>query len=229
MKVLVACEESQAVTKELRKLGHEAYSCDILECSGGFPEWHIMQDVIPLLNGSCSFNTVDGSTHEIKGKWDMIIAFPPCTYLTVTGNRWFNVERYGEKALQRYKDREFAIKFFLTFANADCEKIAIENPVGIMSSEWRKPDQIINPYLFGDPFEKKTCLWLKGLPLLVATDIVDPPPRRKFESGKSMPSWYADAFSLPKEERARLRSKTFPGIAKAMATQWGKEAENETL
>jgi hypothetical protein len=205
MKILVACEESQAVTIEFRKLGHEAYSCDIEPCSGGHPEWHLQQDVVPLL----------------KEKWDMIIAFPPCTYLTVTGNRWFNIERYGEKAVQRYKDRDFAISFFMLFANADCEKIAIENPVGIMSTEWRKPDQIINPWQFGDPFEKKTCLWLKGLPELIPTNIVEIPPRKQFGSGKSMPAWYADAFSLPKEERAKLRSKTFPGIAKAMAEQWG--------
>ena len=204
MKVLVACEESQAVCKEFRKLGHEAYSCDIVPCSGGHPEWHLQQDVLPLL----------------KEKWDMIIAFPPCTYLTVTGNRWFNIDRYGEKAIQRHKERKDAIDFFMAFANADCEKIAIENPVGIMSSEWRKPNQIINPWQFGDAFEKKTCLWLKGLPELKPTNIVEIPPRKRFDSGKSMPSWYAEAWHLPKEERAKLRSKTFPGIAKAMASQW---------
>ena len=204
MRILVACEESQAVTKELRLLGHEAYSCDILESSGGHPEWHLQQDVVPLL----------------KEKWDMIIAFPPCTYLTVTGNRWFNIERYGDKAIQRYKDREFGIWFFKLFADADCEKIAIENPVGIMSTAWRKPDQIIQPWQFGDAYEKTTCLWLKGLPKLVPTNIVEVPPRKQFDSGKSMPEWYANAFSLPKEERAKLRSKTFPGIAKAMAEQW---------
>ena len=205
MKVLVACEESQAVCKEFRKLGHEAYSCDIVPCSGGHPEWHLQQDVLPLL----------------KEKWDMIIAFPPCTYLTVTGNRWFNIDRYGEKAIQRHKERKDAIDFFMAFANADCEKIAIENPVGIMSSEWRKPNQIINPWQFGDAFEKKTCLWLKGLPELKPTNIVEIPPRKRFDSGKSMPSWYAEAWHLPKEERAKLRSKTFPGIARAMAEQWG--------
>ena len=204
MKVLVACEESQAVCNEFRKLGHEAYSCDIVPCSGGHPEWHLQQDVLPLL----------------KEKWDMIIAFPPCTYLTVTGNRWFNIDRYGEKAIQRHKDRKDAIDFFMAFANADCEKISIENPVGIMSSEWRKPNQIINPWQFGDAFEKKTCLWLKGLPELTPTNIVEIPPRKKFDSGKTMPSWYAEAWHLQKEERAKLRSKTFPGIAKAMASQW---------
>lgn len=218
--ILVACEESQRVCEAFRKLGGKAYSCDIIECSGGHPEWHIMQDVIPLLNGRCSFKTMDGIEHSIDGKWDLIIAFPPCTYLTVTGNRWFNIDRYGEKAIQRHKDRKDAIDFFMAFANADCEKIAIENPVGIMSSEWRKPNQITNPWQFGDAFEKKTCLWLKGLPELKPTNIVEVPPRKRFDSGKSMPEWYAEAWHLPKEERAKLRSKTFPGIAKAMAEQW---------
>ena len=205
MNVLVACEESQRVCNAFRERGHNAFSCDIQPCSGEHPEWHLQQDVLPLL----------------KEKWDMIIAFPPCTYLTVTGNRWFNIDRYGEKAIQRHKDRKEAIDFFMAFANADCERIAIENPVGIMSSEWRKPNQIINPWQFGDAFEKKTCLWLKGLPELTPTNIVEIPPRKKFDSGKSMPSWYAEAWHLPKEERAKLRSKTFPGIARAMASQWG--------
>ena len=221
MNVLLACEESQAVCKEFRKKGHNAYSCDLLECSGGHPEWHIEDDVLPLLNGACSFTTMDGQVHSVSGQWDMIIAFPPCTYLTVTGNRWFNIDRYGEKAIQRHKDRKDGVDFFMAFANADCEKIAIENPVGIMSSEWRKPNQIINPWQFGDAFEKKTCLWLKGLPELTPTNMVEIPPRKKFNSGKTMPSWYAEAWHLPKEERAKLRSKTFPGIAKAMAEQWG--------
>lgn len=206
MKILVACEESQAVTKEFRALGHEAYSCDILDCSGGHPEWHMQQDVTELL----------------KQRWDMIIAFPPCTFLTVTGNRWFDIEKYGEKAIKRHQNRKEAIDFFMMFANANCEKIVIENPVGIMSSEWKKPNQIINPFQFGDAFEKKTCLWIKGLPNLVATNIVAVPTRTVFKSGKTMASWYAEAFRLPKEERAKLRSKTFPGIAKAMAEQWGK-------
>jgi site-specific DNA-cytosine methylase len=204
MRILVACEESQALTNRFRELGHEAFSCDILPCSGGHPEWHLQQDVSDLLNQ----------------KWDMIIAFPPCTYLTVTGNRWFNIDLYGEKAVQRHKDREEAIKFFLKFADADCDFIAIENPVGIMSSEWRKPDQIINPYEFGDPYEKKTCLWLKRLPPLKATNVVKPEPRKEFKSCKTMPGRYAYAWKLPKDERAKLRSKTFQGIAQAMTTQW---------
>jgi len=189
----------------MRSIGIEAYSCDILPCSGGHPGWHLQQDVTELL----------------QQKWDMIIAFPPCTYLTVTGNRWFNIERYGKKAIKRHQDRTEAIEFFMMFANADCKKIAIENPVGIMSSEWRKPNQIINPFQFGDAFKKKTCLWLKGLPNLVPTDIVKPPERKKFKSDKTMAVWYADTWNLPKNERSKARSKTFPGIAKAMANQWG--------
>lgn len=221
MKVLVACEESQRVTIEFRKLGHEAYSCDLLECSGNHPEWHIKKDVILLLNGNCIFNTVDGLEHEISGKWDMIIAFPPCTYLTVTGNRWFNYEKYGDKAIQRMLDRNDAIKFFMTIANADCDKIAIENPVGIMSTKWRKPDQIIQPFEYGDAYEKRTCLWLKGLGKLTPTNVVEIPERMRFKSGKTMAKWYVEAGNLSKEQRALVRSKTFPGIAKAMAAQWG--------
>lgn len=227
MKILVACEESQAVTKELRKLGHEAYSCDIEDQSGGHPEWHIKEDVLPLLGGECTFNTTDGISHTIRG-WDAIIAFPPCTYLTVTGNRWFEVEKYGDKARQRQTDRYKSIVFFMQIALANCERIAIENPVGIMSSARRKPNQIINPYQFGDPFEKKTCLWLKGLPELKPTNIVEKPPRKQFESGKSMPAWYADVWHLPQDERAKMRSKTFPGIAAAMAEQWAGKAEEKT-
>jgi hypothetical protein len=227
MKVLVACEESQEVCKAFREKGHEAYSCDIQECSGGHTEWHIQSDVLPLLNGNCEFKTIDGQKHSIDGKWDLIIAHPPCTYLTVTGNRWFNVERYGDKAVQRIKDRKEAAKFFMAFANADCDHIAIENPVGYMSTYWRKPDQIIQPWMFGDAEEKKTCLWLKGLPNLIETNIVTPPDRVRFNSGKSMPKWYADAWHLPKEERSKLRSKTFPGIAKAMANQWAEPQESE--
>lgn len=204
--VLIACEESQTVCKEFRNLGYNAFSCDILPCSGGHPEWHIQQDVSDILNL----------------EWDMIIAFPPCTYLTVTGNRWFNVEKYGESAIKRYALREEAVEFFMLFVNANCDKIAIENPIGIMSTNYRKPDQIINPYQFGESFEKRTCLWLKNLKPLKPTNIVSIPDRIKYNSGKSMPKWYAEAWGLPKNERARLRSKTFVGIAKAMADQWTK-------
>jgi hypothetical protein len=176
LKILVACEESQAVTKEFRGLGHEAFSCDLLPCSGGHPEWHYQTDVLELL----------------KRDWDLIISFPPCTYLTVTGNRWFNVERYGLSAIQRLKDKDFAVEFFMLFANANCPHIAIENPVGVMSSIWRKPDQIINPWQFGDPFEKKTCLWLKNLPALRPTEVVAPPPRTAYASGKTMAQQWSD-------------------------------------
>ena len=218
-RALVACEESQAVTIELRKRGWEAYSCDIQECSGGHPEWHICESVIPLVNGNCVFKTMDGQMHSIQGKWDLIVAHPPCTFLTVTGNRWFN----GEKAIQRAKDREEAVEFFMVFANADCDHICIENPVGCMSTRWRKADQTIQPWMFGDAAEKKTCLWLIGLDPLVPTNIVAPPPRKEFASGNTMPAWYADAWHLPKEERSRLRSKTFHGIADAIAEQFTKQ------
>lgn len=207
MRILVACEESQAVTIEFRKLGHEAFSCDLLPCSGGYLEWHLQKDV----------------TEVLKEKWDMIIAFPPCTYLTVSGNSWFNVEKYGEKAIKRHKDREEAIKFFMMFANADCDKIAIENPIGVMSSRYRKPDQIIHPYYFGDPERKATCLWLKGLPSLVheKENYVEP-DIIKYKNGKGSSSRsHMETWGLPSEQRRIARSKTFPGIAKAMAQQWG--------
>ena len=144
-----------------------------------------------------------------------------CTYLTVTGNRWFNVEKYGDKAIERLKLREEAVDFFMEFANADCDHIAIENPIGIMSTRWRKPDQIVQPYWFGDPFEKRTCLWLKGLPKLKKTNEVQPEERAQYKSGKTLPAWFAAASSLPPAERSRIRSQTFPGFAAAMAEQWG--------
>ncbi len=218
MKVLIACEESQRVCTEFRRLGHEAYSCDIEPCSGGNPEWHIQADVLPLLNGNCEFETADGTVHRVGGKWDMIIAFPPCTYLTSAGNRWFNAARYGEKAVKRHRDREDAVRFFMKFAEADCGKVAIENPLGVMSTAYRRPDQIIQPYMFGDAFEKRTCLWLRGLPLLLPTNVVAAPPRQVFSSGRTLPSWYSNCGG----NRARERSRTFPGIAKAMAEQWGR-------
>lgn len=228
MKVLIACEESQRVCMAFRARGHEAYSCDIIEPSGGHPEWHIKGDVLPILNPSrhmigcpnypeyedyIEFITMDGTMHFVE-RWDLIIAHPPCTYLTVSGNRWFNVEKYGDKALERIKLREEAKDFFMKIANAQCARIAIENPVGVMSTAWRKPDQTIHPYYFGDPFEKRTCLWLKGLPLLKKTNEVTPPARVQYNGGTSMPEWYANA---PKAERSKIRSKTFPGFAQAMA------------
>lgn len=207
MKILVACEESQAVTIELRRLGHEAYSCDIIPCSGGHPEWHIMQNVLPLLNGNCSFKTMDGTEHSIETRWDMIIAFPPCTHLAVSGAKWFAAKRADGR-------QQAAIDFFMQFANADCSKIAIENPVGIMSTVWKKPDQIIQPWQFGHGETKKTCLWLKGLPPLIPTEIVE---------GREQRIWKMP----PSEDRAKNRAKTFPGIARAMAEQWAGDIREE--
>lgn len=218
MNVLVACEESQAVTRELRRLGHRAFSCDILECSGGHPEWHIQADVLPLLNGDCTFQTMDGNTHTQDGRWDMIIAHPPCTYLTLAGNKWFKPE-FEARFPERKKQRQDAINFFMEFVNADCERIAIENPVGVMSGFYRKPNQYIEPFYFGDPEKKKTGLWLKGVPKLKPTNIVEPVVVH-CKSGANEPKWHMETMKLPPEERSRARSKTFPGIARAMAEQW---------
>ena len=221
MNILVACEESQRVCLAFREKGHNAFSCDIIPCSGGAKQWHIQQDVLPLLNGNCTFLTEDGTIHEIKGKWDMIIAFPPCTYLTVTGNRWFDTEKYGKKAWDRMKERNKAIAFFYRFIMADCQRIAIENPIGVMSTAYRTQDQIIQPYMFGDQARKATCLWLKNLPKLQPTNIVEPIVI-KYKNGKGTDNpWHFDTMGLPKDERSKLRSQTFPGIAKAMAEQWG--------
>lgn len=221
MKVLVACEESQAVCTAFRERGHEAYSCDIQECSGGHPEWHIQADVIPLLNGRCKFNTCDGTEHNIDGKWDMIIAFPPCIYLTNTGNRWFDVIRYGRAAQDRWLERCKAIVFFLRLAFADCEKIVIENPIGCMSSLYRKPDQVIQPYEHGHKARKSTCLWLKNVPKLMPTEIVEPEIYSYVAANgrvKTDSRWRSQPNG---EDRSKYRSKTFSGIAKAMAEQWG--------
>ena len=225
MNVLIACEESQAVCKEFRKLGHRAFSCDIQECSGGHPEWHIQGDALALIDGNCTFTTADGHTHTQSGKWDILVAHPPCTYLTVSGNRWFNTELYGEKAIQRARDRDEAIEFFMRFANADCDRIAIENPIGVMSSVYRKPDCVIHPYYFGDPVRKATCLWLKNLPPLVPTNMVSPDIIKLGNASYSGPAiWAKDengkiiAWNDPRTKK--IRSKTYPGIAKAIAEQW---------
>lgn len=217
MKVLIACEESQRVCIAFRKRGHEAYSCDILEPSGGHPEWHILGDALKATEGG-RITTMDGKTHDI-GRWDLLIAHPPCTYLTLAGNKWFKPE-FADRFPDRQKQRKEAVDFFMAIANADCDRIAIENPVGIMSSQWRKPDQYIEPYMYGDPEKKKTGLWLKGLPLLKHTNIVEPVIIH-CKSGANEPRWHIETMHFPKEERSRLRSKTFPGIAEAMAEQWG--------
>lgn len=235
MKVLVACEESQTVCKAFRELGHEAYSCDILEPSGGHPEWHILGDALEVLQGGFVI-TMDGEQHNV-GKWDLLIAHPPCTYLTVSGNTYFNEVRYGEKAIERKRQREEAINFFMRFAYADCEKIAIENPVGVISTRWRKPDCIIQPFQFGHPYTKRTCLWLKNLPPLRPTRILEKPPsgweNQQFTKdgryggfgGKFGCRQNGKWLRYGDPEVKKARSKTFPGIAKAMAEQWGGETE----
>ena len=197
MKVLVACEESQEVCKAFRALGHEAYSCDIEPCSGGHSEWHLQCDALQI----------------IKMRWDLIIAHPPCTDLAVSGARWFTEKRANGR-------QQAAIDFFMRFVNADCEHIAVENPVGIMSTKYRKPDQIIQPWMFGHPEKKATCLWLKNLPLLVPTNNVS-------DYMKTLPKNQRERlyYLPPSPDRANLRSKTFPGIAWAMAQQWGGKAD----
>jgi hypothetical protein len=203
MRILVGCEESQAVTKELRKLGHEAFSCDLLPCSGGKPEWHYQQDIFEV----------------IKLGWEMLICFPPCTDLAVSGARHFE-RKIADGSQQK------SIEFFMALANCNIPKIAIENPIGIMSKIYRKPDQIIQPWQFGDKAQKSTCLWLKNLPLLKPTEIVDKGEFFEFTSkkgeNKRMPMWYYKALQEAKtpEQRRTLRSKTFGGIARAMATQF---------
>ena len=213
-KVLVACEESQAVTKEMRLLGVEAYSCDIEPCSGGHPEWHIQGDVTPLL----------------EQEWDMIIAFPPCTYLTHAGTRHYSLRiNSSEKVDALKKLREEAASFFMLFANAKCKYIAIENPVGYMNSVFRKPEQIIHPYYFGEPVQKRTCLWLNRLPLLIPTNMLSKPEPVYICQGdkcKGKRINWCEALKTgigkgTQAERSKARSKTFSGIAKAMASQWG--------
>ena len=193
MKILVACEESQRVCIELRKLGHEAFSCDMLPCSGGHPEWHLQQDVTPLL----------------KEKWDMIIAFPPCTYLSNAGAR--HLYKGGILNEDRYKKGLLAKELFMTIYNADCSKIAIENPTPSKIFELPEKTQVIQPWQFGHPYSKRTQLWLKGLPKLMPTNIVEVE-----SSCRKAGNW----FNKGGKDRQRNRSKTFPGIAKAMANQW---------
>lgn len=233
MKVLVACEESQTVCKAFRELGHEAYSCDIQECSGGHPEWHIMGDVLPLLNGRCSFETMDGEEHTIESKWNMILAFPPCTHLAVSGALRFKEKR--EDGRQRE-----AIEFFCSFFEADCDKVVIENPVNIISGEYckkwfpdlvekyglpRKPSQSVHPWMFGHPESKKTCFRIKGLPNLVPTDVLPLPEsgywnnQTKDGQNKLIIDGKWIGFNDPRTKI--YRAKTYPGIAKAMAEQWG--------
>lgn len=219
MKVLVACEESQAVCKAFRESGHEAYSCDIEPCSGGHPEWHIMQDVIPMLNGRCRFTTVDGTEHYIDGRWDLIIAHPPCTYLSNAGARWLYAG--GELNKERYIKGLDGKKFFMAMLNADCQRIAVENPIPSSIYDLPQYTQVIQPYQFGEPWSKKTCLWLKGLEPLQPTNIVEdykPYCSSGSYSGTHNPKYKG---ASRKGGSAKSRSKTFPGIARAMAEQWG--------
>ena len=220
MNVLVACEESQIVCKEFLKKGHNAFSCDIIAPSGDRPDRHILSDVMEILNTPTGFCTMDGKYHFIT-KWDLIIAHPPCTYLCRSGCKHYNVEIYGDKAIERQKKREDAINFFLKIADANCEKICIENPMGIMSTVYKKPTHYIQPYEFGHPCKKKTGLWLKNLTPLKSTNIVTPQTHTT-KSGKVWDIWFwKSSLISDKNERAKFRSKTFKGLAEAMANQWG--------
>jgi len=212
MKVLVACEESQAITKEFRKLGHEAYSCDLIPCSGGHPEWHIQGDALK---------------EAYSGKYDLMIAHPPCTFLAVSGNRWL-YNKDGSKNEERWENRNKALLFVKQLMDAPIKHIAIENPISVISSQIRKPNQIVQPYMFGDKASKQTCLWTKNLPLLKPTDVVDKGDffewTDKNGKKKRQAQWYMDALAKAKtpEERRTLRSKTFPGMARAIATQYSE-------
>lgn len=233
MNVLIACEESQRVCMAFREKGHNAFSCDIQECSGGHPEWHIKGDVLKVLNPiefmppdefyftyGIPFATQDGKYHEIRGKWDLIIAHPPCTRLCNSGQRWlyWGSNEYQEK---KRKEQKEAIDFFMLFVNADCEKIAIENPNGIMSTIYRKPDCKYNPYEFeGETECKNTCLWLKSLPHLKPTRKT-PLPKEQRTQGIWKGHFNGKCYAWNSPECARLRSQTPVGVAEAMAEQWG--------
>lgn len=211
-RILIACEESQTVCKAFRERGHEAYSCDLQACSGGHPEWHIMHDAIEVAYSGC---------------WDLMMAHPPCTYLSNAGIGWFNVDRYGEKAVQRSIEREKALQFFLKLYRSPIQKVCIENPVGYANTEFRKPNQTIHPWFFGDPHMKRTCLWLRGLPRLNGRIDAHQPeplsvqyrrPGKHYEGGEVKFRYFVDVKS---SQSAKERSVTFPGIARAMAEQWG--------
>ena len=212
MKILVGCEESQAVTIAFRNKGHEAYSCDLQPCSGGHPEWHIQEDIFTIIS-SFRFYTQDAKEHFVND-WDMGIFFPTCTYLTISANKWYKDQPERKSGTlvgeARREARREAIKFFMDLYNCSIEKIAIENPIGVMSSKFRRPDQVLQPWMFGHGETKATCLWLKGLPKLKPTKIVLGREQRLHK----LP---------PTEDRSILRSKTYPGIAEAMAKQWGTE------
>lgn len=235
LNILIACEESQAVCRAFRELGHNAYSCDLFNCSGTkfgtdeaepHPEWHFNHDVTTVLDKT-DLTLQNGKQAVIDGDWDIMIGHPPCTFLAVSGAKWLYDPKDKSKPHpnfpNRRKDQEDGAKFFMFLANAKVKRIAIENPIGIMSTRWRKPDQTIQPYMFGDPYSKYTCLWLKNLrPLHPSRPTEDHGERIYFGSGKSQPKWYSDGLTKTrsKEERQKWRSKTFPGIARAIAEQW---------
>lgn len=233
MKVLCACEESQEVCKAFRALGHEAYSCDIQEPSGGHPEWHILGDALKAIEGG-QVTTMDGQTHDV-GKWDLLIAHPPCTYLSNVATRSFSLRATpAEKVVARWGERTKAAVFFMQFILSDIPRIAVENPIGVMSTVYRKPDQIIHPYMFAGSTKdienyttKGTCLWLKGLPKLNINDLPKPNLAKMYgvtPRGKTR-CW---EDSISGKNRAKQRSKTFPGIARAMAEQWGGDVREGT-
>lgn len=216
-KVLIACEESQTITKEFRKLGFEAFSCDVQECSGGFPDWHFQRDVFEVIK---------------EHKFDLMIGHPPCTFLSFAGAGWMNVSKYGDKAIQRIKERDLAIDFFIKLLNADIPHICLENPMGYIQ-QVIKCNQIIEPFYFGDNERKRTCLWLKNLPKLTysltdnlffeKTSVPPPSPIYTDKIGINRKRYFAESISHKNDIiRRKLRSKTFQGIAQAMANQWSQ-------
>lgn len=235
MNVLIACEESQTVCKAFRERGHRAFSADIQPCSGGHPEWHILGDCLPLINGNCTFQTMDAHTHTQDGPWDLLIAHPPFTYLSNCATRSFSLRvTPAEKVVARWEERAKAAVFFMRFAGAKCGRICIENPLGFMNSAFRKPDQTIHPYYFAaneadteNYAQKRTCLRLIGLPPLERKNNLPPPPPMYICNGQKSKGkrigWCEGMRNIKggQKERARARSKTFPGIAAAMAEQWG--------
>lgn len=221
LRVLVACEESQAVCKAFRALGHEAYSCDIQDCSGGHPEWHIKWDALALVNGRCSFTTCDGQTHRIDGTWDLLIAHPPCTYVTASSAVCLFNRDHTVKDPERFERGKAAAAFFLAFLNADCPRIAVENPVPLKCFGLPPYRQIIEPFHHGDPWRKRTCLWLKNLPELRPTDPVEPKGLWVGSTSYRQHPETRQRYELTSNRDSKTRAKTFPGIARAMAEQWG--------